>query len=77
VSSGENVRLEIAFEGGQTLTVSVSPATVEELDRALESKDVEALTFDAADGHYTLAIGKIVFAKRYLREGPVGFASSR
>jgi hypothetical protein len=76
VADGERVRLEIAFEGGQALTVSVPAATADELDRALADGGVESLSFEADDGRYTVAIRKIVFAKRFLREGPVGFGSS-
>jgi hypothetical protein len=70
------VRLEIAFEGGQALTVSVPVAIADDLDRALSDGEVESLAFEADDGRYTIAIRKIVFAKRYLRDGPVGFGST-
>ena len=73
----ERVRLEIAFEGGQALTVSVPAATADDLDRALANGDAESLSFEAEDGRYTVAVRKIVFAKRFLREGPVGFGSIR
>jgi hypothetical protein len=76
VAEGDRVRLEIAFEGGQALTVNVPASTAEDLDRALANGDAESLAFEADDGRYTVAIRKIVFAKRYLREGPVGFGSS-
>jgi hypothetical protein len=75
MADGERVRLEIAFEGGQALTVSVPPSTADDLDRALASGDAESVAFEAEDGRYTVAIRKIVFAKRYSREGPVGFGS--
>jgi hypothetical protein len=76
VAEGERVRVEIAFEGGQAVTVTVPTSTAEELDRALAGGGSEAFCFDAEDGRYTVAIRKIVFAKRYLREGPVGFGAS-
>ena len=72
----DRVRLEIAFEGGQALTVSVPAATADDLDRALANPEAESFPFEADDGRYTVSVRKIVFAKRFLREGPVGFASS-
>jgi len=71
----ERVRLEIAFEGGQTLAVSVAVATADELDRALASGDGGSLSFEGEDGRYTVAIKKIVFAKRFARESRVGFGA--
>jgi hypothetical protein len=71
----ERVRLEIAFEGGQAVTVLVPAATADDLDRALASAEADAFSFEAEDGRYTLAVRKIVFAKRYARESRVGFGA--
>jgi hypothetical protein len=71
----ERVRLEIAFEGGQALTVFVPAATADDLDRALGNPDADSLSFEAEDGQYTVAIRKIVFAKRTARETRVGFGA--
>jgi hypothetical protein len=76
VAESERVRLEIAFEGGQALTVSVPATAADALDRALADGDSGSLVFEAEDGRYTVAIRKIVFAKRFLREGPVGFGAA-
>ena len=70
------IRLELAFEGAQALTVFVAPAIADELDRALADGSDGAFAFDAEDGRYTVALRKIVFAKRYGRESRVGFGSS-
>jgi hypothetical protein len=75
VSDNDKVRIEIAFEGGQGLTVLVPPATADDLDRALASDDVGSISFEAEDGRYTLAVRKIVFAKRYARGSRVGFGA--
>ena len=32
-----------------------------------------SLTFDAEDGRYTVALGRVVYFKRYGRESRVGF----
>jgi hypothetical protein len=71
-----SVWLEIAFEGGQALRVTVPLATAEDLDRALASDDRDSLSFEADDGRYTVALSKIVFVKRYARADTVGFGAA-
>jgi hypothetical protein len=71
----ERVRLEIAFRGGQTLSVDVPTSTAEDLDRALANGSSESLSFDAEDGLYTVAVRSIVFVKRHARESRVGFGA--
>jgi hypothetical protein len=75
VASRDRIRIDIAFEGGMSLAVSVPQATADDLDRALANPDAEAFTFEAEDGHYTLAVSKIVFTKRSSREQVVGFGA--
>ena len=72
----DRVWLEVAFEGGQALRVTVPLATAEDLDRALASENRGSLSFEAEDGRYTLALDKIVFVKRYAREATVGFGAA-
>jgi hypothetical protein len=72
----ERVWLEVAFEGGQALRVTVPLATAEDLDRALAADNRDTIAFEADDGRYTLALNKIVFVKRYAREATVGFGAA-
>jgi hypothetical protein len=62
------VRIEIGFEGGQVMSALVENATSDELEKALSSGQVEA-----EDGRYTLSLARIVYVKRFSREGRVGF----
>ena len=45
------------------------------LERALAAGSEPALTLDAADARYTIAVGKVVYMKRFARESRVGFGS--
>jgi hypothetical protein len=72
----ERVRLEIAFEGGQTLTVQVPSTTADDLDRALANDESPSISFEAEDGRYTVGVRKVVFVKRYARESRVGFGAT-
>jgi hypothetical protein len=75
VADRDSVWLEIAFEGGQALRVFVPLQTAEDLDRGLAAEG-ESLSFEAEDGRYTLALKKIVFVKRSVREATVGFGAA-
>jgi hypothetical protein len=75
VADRDRVWIEIAFEGGQALRVTVPLETAEELDRGLAG-DGDSISFEAEDGRYTLALKKIVFVKRYARAETVGFGAA-
>ena len=75
MAEGERVRLELAFEGQQVLSVNVPTATAEELDRALAGDADGSFTFDGEDGRYTLSLRRLVYVKRFQRESRVGFGA--
>ena len=71
----ERVRIEIGFDGGQVLGAVVDGDTVDRLERALSTGDDGSLALDVEDGRYTVAISRIVYVKRFSREGRVGFGA--
>jgi hypothetical protein len=71
----ERVRIEVGFEGGQIMGAVVEPSTAEALEQALSSGQDGAFTLDVEDGHYTVALRRIVYVKRFSREGRVGFGA--
>jgi len=71
----ERLRVEIAFRGGQTLGVSLTPEVLDELDRALLKGEPDALSFETDDGRYTVVVKMIAFVKRQGRESRVGFGA--
>jgi hypothetical protein len=73
-AENDRVRLEIAFEGNQVLTVYVPTATADDIDRSMTGSH-ESLSFQAEDGRYTIAVSKVVFVKRFARESRVGFGA--
>ena len=75
MADGERVRLELAFEGQQVLSVNVPTATAEELDRSLAGDADGSFTFEAEDGRYTLSLRRLVYVKRFQRESRVGFGA--
>jgi hypothetical protein len=75
VAENEQVRLEVAFEGGQIMGAVVSTASADALERALAAGDQAALSLDAVEARYTVAVDKVVYVKRFARESRVGFGS--
>ena len=75
MSNNDRLRVEIAFDGNQVLSVYVPPATADDLERALAGEQ-ESLSFEAEDGSYTVLMRKIVYVKRLARESRVGFGAS-
>jgi hypothetical protein len=79
VANAERVRIEVAFDGGQVLGAFVSPASADALEQALGSADVRAgageaaLSLEAEDGRYTIALQRVVYVKRFARDSKIGF----
>jgi hypothetical protein len=53
----------------------VTSASADELERALAAGSENVVALDAEDGRYAVAVGKVVYVKRYARESRVGFGS--
>jgi hypothetical protein len=75
MSETERIRVEIAFDGQQVLSLYVPLATADDIDRALSGDRDGSVSFDADDGRYTLVLKRVVYVKRYGRESRVGFGS--
>jgi hypothetical protein len=70
-----SVRIQVAFEGGQSVGANVSSDVADALSAALAaSEPVFELTTD--DGTYVLSLGKVVYLRRSDRETQIGFAAS-
>jgi hypothetical protein len=72
----ERVRIEVGFEGGGVLSAMTPAGLIEELERALASNAEGAFALETEDGRYTVVLRKIVYVKRFAREGRVGFGAA-
>ena len=72
----DTVRIEVAFDGGQTISLTISAKDAAALEQALEQGRTEALTVEAETGRYTIALHRIVYTKRLARESRVGFGQT-
>jgi hypothetical protein len=69
----ERVRVEIGFDGGQIMGAYVELPSADELERALDEGRDGSLGLEAEDGRYTVSLRRVVYVKRFTREGRVGF----
>ena len=76
METSDRQRIEIAFEGPLVLSVLVTTAVADDLDRALAGGGDTTFAFDADDGRYTLLLRRVVYVKRFARESRVGFGSN-
>ena len=75
MTEADSVRVELCFDGGQIMGALVESAAVDRLEQALSSGEDGSLSLDVEDGRYTVALRRIVYVKRFAREGRVGFGA--
>jgi hypothetical protein len=75
MSELDRIRIEIALDGQQVLSVLVPQQTAEDLDRALAGDHDSTYSFEADDGRYTVLLRRVVYVKRFARESRVGFGA--
>jgi hypothetical protein len=75
VADEARVRIEIGFDGGQIMSALVSSDSATELEQALADGTDGAYALETEDGRYTVALPRMVYVKRFTREGRVGFTT--
>jgi hypothetical protein len=69
------VRIQVAFEGGQSVGANVSAEVADALAAALAASD-PVFELKTEDGTYVLSLGKVVYVRRAERETQIGFAAT-
>jgi hypothetical protein len=67
------VRIEVGLDGGQILSALVARESADALEQALKSAEDGSVTLEAEDGTIFLALSRVLYAKRFAREGRAGF----
>jgi hypothetical protein len=69
------VRVEIGLDGGQILSTLVTTDSADALERELNAgaAGAYALELEAQEGSIVLVLSRVLYAKRFAREGKVGF----
>ena len=70
------VRIEIAFQGGQTVGAIVTPEAAKGFEAALDRDGTGAFVLEAEDGTYVVPLRGVVYVKRFSRETHIGFGVS-
>lgn len=73
MAENESARIEVGFDGGQIMSAIVTAASADALERAVGAMSDGTLQLEAQDGRYTVALGRVVYVKRFAREAKVGF----
>jgi hypothetical protein len=71
----ERIRIEVGFDGGQIMGALVEQETAEAVERALAAGSGTSLAVDTEDGRYTIRLDRVVYLKRFARDGRVGFGA--
>jgi hypothetical protein len=69
------VKLQIAFEGGQIVAALVAGAAADGLAKAMANGDA-VFDLETEDGTYVVAVGKVVYVRRSSRETHIGFGAN-
>jgi hypothetical protein len=73
----DRIRVEIGFDGGQVMSAHVQTSVADELEQSLDGGGSSGtVQIEAEDGRYTIPLTRIVYVKRYSREGRFGFSGS-
>ena len=67
----DQVRIEIGFDGGQSLGMLVGAESADQLERRIGEEG--AVTLDAEDARYIVNLRRVVYVRRFRREARVGF----
>jgi len=70
----DRIRIEIGFDGGQVMSAHVQTSVADDLERSLGGTADGTAQIEAEDGRYTISLARVVYVKRYSREGRVGFS---
>jgi hypothetical protein len=75
MASGERVRVEVGFEGGQVIGGFVEKPSADELERALHEDGPRVVVLDTEDGPYHVVVPRVSYFRRFSRASRVGFAT--
>ena len=75
-ASDDKVRVDIGFQGGATLTVSVTPVEADGLEQRLRSGENGVADLETEDGRLIVALAHVQHIRRHARGSRVGFSAA-
>jgi len=76
VASGQRVRVEVGFQGGQVIGTFVSQDTADQLERALHEDGPRVVVLDTEEGPYHVVVPEVAYLRRFNRASRVGFTAA-
>ncbi|HEY2542596.1 MAG TPA: hypothetical protein VGH92_06040 [Gaiellaceae bacterium] len=76
MASGDRVRIEIGFQGGQVIGSFVTQETADQLERALHEDGPRAVVLDTDEGPYHVVVPEVAYLRRFNRASRVGFTAA-
>jgi len=73
-ASDERVRLDIGFEGGSVLSVSVTVLEADSLEQRLQNSGGGVVELDTEEGRLLVVLSHVLYVRRHSRGGRVGFS---
>jgi hypothetical protein len=75
MASGDRVRVEVGFEGGQVIGGFVDSPSADQLERALHEDGPRVVVLATEDGPYHVVVPRVAYFRRFSRASRVGFAA--
>ena len=75
-ASDDRTRVDIGFEGGGTLTVSVTVLEADGLEQRLRSGENGVADLETEDGRLIVALPHVLYVRRHARGSRVGFSAA-
>jgi hypothetical protein len=76
MAADEKARVDIGFEGGSTLTVSVTALEADALEQRLRADDGGVAELDTEDGRLIVVLAHVLYIRRHSRGSRVGFSAA-
>ena len=76
MASGQRVRVEVGFQGGQVIGTFVSQDTADQLERALHEDGPRVVVLDTEEGPYHVVVPEVAYLRRFNRASRVGFTAA-
>jgi hypothetical protein len=75
-ASDDRARVDIGFEGGSTLTVSVTALEADSLEQRLRAGDGGIAELDTDEGRLLVVLAHVLYVRRHSRGSRVGFSAA-
>ena len=76
MASGERVRVEIGFRGGQVIGSFATQESADQLERALHEDGPRVVILETDEGPYHVIVPEVSYLRRFNRASRVGFTAA-